>query len=138
MWLENPIFGVGITSFKAAYRSIAESGIVSPFITPDGRILQYTNAHHAHNLVLQLLTCVGICGLIAFSVLFVSTVRMIIRNENDWHKGLMTWPIVFLVVGLTGWNIFDAWYTSLFVFFISLAGIQESEQRFNFHDHPSH
>jgi O-antigen ligase len=122
LWLENPLFGVGISSFKEAYRQVAASGVVEPFIAPDGQIFHLALVSHAHNLVLQLLTCTGLLGLAIFTWLFVNACRLIAKNHEGLRLGLIPWPVVFLVVGLTGWNIYDPYYTSLFVYFLGLIG----------------
>ena len=122
VWLEDPIFGVGISSFKEAYRQVAATGMVKPFVAPDGQIFHLAQVSHAHNLVLQLITCTGLLGLAVFTWLFINACRLIKRNHEGLRLGLIPWPIVFLVVGLTGWNIFDPYYTSLFVYFLGLIG----------------
>jgi O-antigen ligase len=122
LWLENPIFGVGISSFKEAYRQVAATGVVEPFVAPDGQVFHLAQVSHAHNLVLQLLTCTGLLGLAVFAWLFVNACRLIVKNHQGLRLGLIPWPAAFLVVGLTGWNIFDPYYTSLFVYFLGLIG----------------
>ena len=66
VWLQNPIAGVGISSFNEAYRQIAESGLVAPYVSPTGNTYQSVNPRHAHNLFLQLLACNGVLGMGAF------------------------------------------------------------------------
>ena len=122
LWLENPLFGVGISSFKEAYRQLAASGVVEPFIAPDGQVFRLAQVSHAHNLVLQLLTCTGVLGLATFTWLFVNASRLIAKNHGGLRLGLIPWPVAFVVVGLTGWNIYDPYYTSLFVYFLGLIG----------------
>jgi len=39
----------------------------------------------------------------------------------QWKSGLATWPVVFLVNGLAGSNIYSSWYQALFAFFVVLA-----------------
>jgi O-antigen ligase len=120
LWLENPVFGVGISSFKEAYRQLAVSGVVEPVVAPNGQVFRLAQVSHAHNLVLQLLTCTGIFGLATFTWLFINACRLVVKNYQNLHVGLIPWPIAFLVVGLTGWNIYDPYYTSLFVYFLGL------------------
>jgi len=122
VWLDNPLIGVGISSFKEAYRQVAESGVVAPFVAPDGQVFSQVNPHHAHNLFLQLLTCTGFAGFAVFVWLFIQTLLIIGRNTNAWRVGCTSWPFVFMCVGLTGWNVFDAFNTSLLVFFLGLNG----------------
>ena len=122
LWLKNPLFGVGISSFKEAYRQVAASGVVEPVIAPGGQVFRLAQVSHAHNLVLQLLTCTGILGLATFAWLFVNACRFVANNHQGLLLGLIPWPVVFLVVGLTGWNIFDPYYTSLFVYFLGFMG----------------
>ena len=36
---------------------------------------------------------------------------------------MLTWPVVFLAIGLTGWNIYGAQYQTLFAYFATLTGV---------------
>lgn len=123
LWLEHPLTGVGVSSFKNAFQEIvSQSGSALAFHAPDGRVLNTPVVYHAHNLVLMLLSTTGILGLISFSWLFVNAVKRIKQDLTGWRSGLAAWPIVLLVIGLTGYNIYDAWYTTLFAYFSVLIG----------------
>lgn len=122
MCLDNPIFGVGVSSFQDAYTDMATSGRIMPFEAPNGRIYELKTVMHAHNIVLMLLSSTGLLGLGAFCWLFVRALRLIYREPKEWRAGLITWPIIFVVIGLTGWNIFGNWYQVLFAYFLVLAG----------------
>ncbi len=120
LWYDNPVLGVGIGSFQQAYHAKATSGAVTAFVAPDGSVWNLPDAHHAHNLVLQLLACTGLLGLLAFIWLFYQLSRVALTTSASWKYGLATWPVVFLVIGLTGWNIFDAFYATIFSYLAAL------------------
>ena len=122
VWIDHPVLGVGVSSFQDAYKEMAASGAVSEYIAPDGRIFKYPEITHAHNLILMLLAATGLPGLAAFSWLFINAVKLIKRKETDYRAGLISWPIVFLVIGITGFNIYNSEYQALLAFFLVLAG----------------
>jgi len=122
MWQEHPLFGVGVGSFQDAYKSVAASGIVAPFVAPDGNIFSAPETSHAHNLLLMLLACGGIAGFSMFVWLFVNAVRRMYRQPDGWRMGLIPWPVVALLIGLTGWSVYSDWYQAVFAYFIVLAG----------------
>ncbi len=127
MWLQDPIFGVGVSSFKNAFTEMSSSGIVLPYIAPDGTIfshITYSHAYHAHNLLLMLLSCSGLFGFFSFSWLFINAVRLIFKNVTGFRIGLVSWPVIFFIIGLTGFNIFNSEYQALFAFFMALIGCQ--------------
>jgi len=122
MWQEHPVFGVGVASFQDVYKSVAASGIVAPFYAPDGHIFNCPEAMHAHNLFLMLLVCGGIAGFCMFLWLFVNAVRLVCTHPDRWRLGLVPWPVVTLLIGLTGSSIYHNWYQAVFAYFIVLTG----------------
>jgi len=122
MWQEHPLFGVGVASFQDVYKSVAASGIVAPFYAPDGHIFNCPEAMHAHNLFLMLLACGGIAGFCMFLWLFVNAVRLVCTHTDGWRLGLIPWPVVALLIGLTGSSIYHNWYQAVFAYFIVLTG----------------
>jgi O-antigen ligase len=122
LWLENPIIGVSVSNFRDAYHQVALTGSIEPFIAPDGSIYQLDYIQHSHNIFIMLLASTGILGLGTFLWLFVNAIRLIIKNHEGLRVGLLTWPVVLFVIGLTGWNIYNSWYQSLFAFFMVLIG----------------
>ena len=123
IWLHHPVFGVGISSFNEAYRLIAESKTVAPFVAPNGVVYHFIDTRHAHNLLFQLLACNGIVGLGVFGWLFWRTIQILRHARTAWTVGLSVWPFVFLAIGLTGWNIYDPFYASVVFYFLALIGI---------------
>jgi len=121
IWLNHPVLGVGVSSFQDAYREMALSGTVSGFVAPDGEVFQLAEVCHAHNLFLMLLACTGLFGSGVFAWLLVSAVRPLINNCDGWRIGLISWPIVLLLIGLTGFNIFHSWYHALWTYLMVLA-----------------
>lgn len=122
IWQENPIFGVGISSYGDAYREVFESGLVPPFHSPTGKIY-HRLSHHAHNLFLQLMACNGAVGIGIFGWLFWKATRIIRTSDGSWRAGLWSWPFICVIIGLTGWNIYDPFYTTIVFYFLSLIGV---------------
>ncbi len=122
IWLQNPIFGVGISSFYDAYRQVFESGLVPPFHSPTGTVY-HRLSHHAHNLFLQLMACNGIVGLGIFGWVFWRATRIIRISMRSWHAGLWSWPFICVVIGLAGYNIYDPFYTTIIFYFLSLISV---------------
>jgi O-antigen ligase len=123
VWLQNPVFGVGISSFGDAFLKVAESGIVAPYISPTGKVYQDITPHHAHNLFLQLLVCNGVLGLGAFLWTFIKATGMAWHLGTGRCAGLLCWPFVFAAIGITGWNIYDPFYTTLAFFFLAMISV---------------
>ncbi len=120
IWKDNPFVGVGISSYKPAYDTKHSSGEVKPYVAPNGVVYHSAHQFHAHNIVMQILACTGILGLTAFSWLFLKLCRLVLAASFPWREGLVTWPVVFLVIGIAGWNIFDAFYACIFTFLAAL------------------
>ena len=122
MWLDHPLFGVGVSSFQDAYREMAASGAIAEYIAPDGRVFKLAEACHAHNLILMLISSTGLFGLVAFSWLFINSVRLVMKNTNGFRVGLISCPVVLLVIGITGFNIYHSWYQALLAYLMVLIG----------------
>jgi len=122
LWIDHPLFGVGISSFQDAYKEMALSGKVAEFIAPDGSVFQLSEVTHAHNLLLMLAASTGLLGVISFFWLLVNSVRIIFKKPYGFCIGLTTWPVVLLVIGLTGFNIYHSWYQALLAFWLVLIG----------------
>ena len=127
IWQEHPLVGVGISSFQDAYKEMAASGKVSAFDAPNGITYQLPEQTHAHNIIFMLLSSTGLFGLAAFCWLFINAVRMIFKRLEGARIALVPWPMVFLMIGITGFNIFHSWYQALFSFFAVLIGCSFSE-----------
>jgi O-antigen ligase len=121
MWQEHFFLGVGVSAYMDMHADFAVSGVVSPYVAPTGEVFDIHKAYHAHNLFLMLLSCSGILGLVSFLGLFASCIWAVVKNNTPWKYGLATWPVVFLVNGLAGSNIYNSWYQALFAFFAVLA-----------------
>ena len=121
MWQEHLFFGVGVSAYKDVYAAVALSGTIPPYVAPTGEVFDITKAYHAHNLFLMLLSSTGILGLASFLWLFACCIWKTMKNTMQWKSGLATWPVVFLVNGLAGSNIYNSWYQALFAFFAVLA-----------------
>lgn len=122
MWLEHPFFGVSASGFKEAFPLFASPDLAASFNLPDPTNFKWTWASHAHNLFLMVLVKSGIVGLAAFSWLLINAVRMALRAGQDWRFGLVSWPVVFLTIGMIGTNIYDGMSLTLFAFFLVLIG----------------
>lgn len=123
MGQEKPILGVSVAGWQDAYKEKVNSETVQPYIAPDGLKWQNGNPYHAHNLFLQLFSSTGILGLGAFTWLFFNLVRLVFRKQDLYGYALLIWPVVFLTIGLTGWNIYGAQNQTLFAFFAAMTGV---------------
>ncbi len=129
MWKDHPVLGVSVSGWKDAYKKTVAS--VPPYVSPDGRVIRASEAMHCHNLYLQILSSLGIVGSLCFCWFFVNIIRCVFSGGMDgWRSGLSTWPAVFLVIGLTGWNIFGAQYLPIFAYFLALTAISYGEKQF--------
>lgn len=122
MWLDHPLFGVGVSSFQDAYREMVASGAIAEYIAPDGRVFKLEEVCHAHNLILMLISSTGLFGLVAFSWLFINSIRLVMKNTNGFRVGLISCPVVLLVIGITGFNIYHSWYQALLAYLMVLIG----------------
>lgn len=129
MWQEKPVLGVGVSSYYDKYRDFAAAGRVPAFYAPDGSIKFRADETHAHNLLLMLAAATGVCGVLAFSWLLVSAIRLLLRLDgNTWQGGLAAWPVVLLMIGLFGWNIYYSYYQAVQAFFIILIAVAAQKQ----------
>jgi len=131
LWKDHPLVGIGISSYQDAYKEMAASGKIAPFVAPTGQVFQQPETTHAHSLILMIATCTGIIGLAAFSGLFIIAVRLIFKQVEGYRIGLISWPAVLLTLGLAGFNIFHSWYQALFGFFLILIGSRSLDKRVN-------
>lgn len=122
IFLDNPILGVGVSSFRDAFAEISTHGLVEGVLDPSGRLFQKPLETHAHNLVLMLLSSTGILGLLAFGWLFVRACGMIWKAPKGLRLGLAGWPVALLVLGISGENIYYSWYHALVSYLFALAG----------------
>jgi O-antigen ligase len=130
MWLDHPFIGVSVSAWPDFYKDIAASGSVAPYVSPDGHSYLNLETTHAHNLFLQVLGCTGILGFFSFCWLFINLLRLLFQTQvSDWHFGLITWPFVFIVIGLTGWNIFGSQYQTVFTYFMTLTAVSVNRQK---------
>jgi len=129
-WKEHPLVGVGPFAYRSAYKKTMHSAAPESFafVAPDGTVYNHPEiTFHAHNLFMMLLTTTGLCGTMAFLGLIFMAMRKLYLDHGRWRQGLTTWPVVLLSVGITGYNIYDPWYQSLFVFFIVLIGTSDGK-----------
>ncbi|HID98376.1 MAG TPA: O-antigen ligase family protein [Thermodesulfobacteriaceae bacterium] len=129
VWLDDPVFGAGISSFRDVFREISMTGIVPDVQELTALNVDLSDAYHAHNLFLMLLCTTGLIGLGSFLWLLFNSIRMIFQDVQGWRTGLISWPVVLFVCGLTGYNIFHGWYQAVFTFFIVLIGTSPRETR---------
>ncbi len=123
MWREHPFVGVSVSAWRQVYARTVASGSVQPYVSPDGRVVRSPDAMHSHSLFFQILSSTGLLGALVFAWLFVCIVRMVVRDLSGWRYGMLPWPAVFLMIGLTGWNIFGAQYLPIFAFWVVLAAL---------------
>lgn len=130
MWQTNPLAGVGPFAYRSQYREAMANAKPGQFAfkAPDGKIYDHPEiTFHAHSLFMMLLTSTGIIGVTAFLWLLYQSWRTIHRYGDGWREGLLAWPVVLLFVGISGYNIYDPWYHSIFVFFLILIAVSRKE-----------
>lgn len=123
MWHNHPVVGVSVSAWQDAYRETAASDQVKAYISPDGRSWKLAEVTHAHSLFFHIISSTGVLGLASFCWLFVNCIRLVIRKIDLCGHAMLTWPVVFLAIGLTGWNIYGAQYQTLFAYFAALTGV---------------
>lgn len=122
IFLDHPILGTGVSSFKDAFAEISTHGLVEGVLNPSGRLFHKPIETHAHNLVLMLLSSTGLMGLAAFGWLFVKVCRLVYCNPSGIRLGLLGWPVALLVLGISGENIYYSWYSALVSYLFAVAG----------------
>ncbi len=129
MWLDHPIVGVSASAWQDYYKEIVNSGVIDPYTAANGKVIWSKEASHSHSLFLQLLSCTGILGLLSFCWLLVRTFKLfLLKPASRWFNGLITWPTVFIVIGLTGWNIFGSQYQTIFAYFLLLTAVSQNQK----------
>lgn len=124
IWQEHPLIGTSVSALQDVYEEKVATLPPKTLDVPGGGTIsskQLTGITHAHNHVLELLTATGIFGLAAFCWLFVQLVRVHIKN-NQAYPELISLLLVFMVIGLAGYNIYHSWYHSLFAYIVALSG----------------
>ncbi len=119
MWLENPIFGCGISSFKDLYSETAGARSGQTFFDTSVKEHFTLRAYHAHNNLLQILSCTGILGLGASLWLAFNTICMTFKNVSEHFHGYLSWPVIYFTISFAGFSIYAGWYMALTVFIIS-------------------
>ena len=125
MWLDSPLFGVGVSSFQDVYKEMVASGAIAAFVAPGSRVYILNEAMHAHNLVLMLISCTGALGLISFFWLLVNAVRIAMKDIDGFRLAWISCIAVLLVAGITGFNIYHSWYQALLAFLMVFYLIKE-------------
>ncbi len=135
MWLNHPVLGVSVSAWQDYYKEIMSLGVIDPFVTSSGimtyagEVIWSKEASHSHSLFLQLISCTGILGLFSFCWLLVRTFKLFfVKPVSRWFNGLITWPTVFIVIGLTGWNIFGSQYQTIFAYFLLLTAVSQNQK----------
>lgn len=123
MWLDSPLLGVGVSAYPDAYQQMAASGVVKPFVAPNGREYFLPLSLHAHSLFFMLLASTGILGVAAFGWLLGQCGFQTVKSELPVLRVMMTaWLVVLLVGGLAGWSIYAGFYQALVAFFVVMNG----------------
>ncbi|MEN8141610.1 MAG: O-antigen ligase family protein, partial [Thermodesulfobacteriota bacterium] len=120
IWLDRPIFGTSVAEFKAVFEQVTASTDIFATGQRFCQLITTDKAYHAHNLVIQLLTATGLVGYLTFCWLFVAACRAIVSDFRGWRVGLLVWPVVMLVEGLTGHDIYASDYQPLVAYFLVL------------------
>ncbi len=129
IWLNNPLFGVGIFSYQDSFYKLVKSENIKPFLAPDGVFYYLDAVCHAHNSFLQILSCNGLAGLISALWLAFNVIKLTFKHAYDFGLGFIPWLAVYLIISLIGMSVYDSWYSALSVFIIvSISCIDPSER----------
>jgi len=130
MFVEHPIWGVSTSSYQGLFPHYASGALASSYHLPEPYAPSWLIASHAHNLLLMILAVNGLLGGMAFIWLFTNAMRCLGRSAGHvLHLALLSWPGVFLTIGLLGTNIFDGATGVLFVFFLMIIVLAAEEKR---------
>ena len=119
LFYDNPLFGAGISSYMNAIVEIIQKLDIQPYIDPNGIHWFYKEGiYHAHNNILQILSCTGIIGFICSAWLSVVVLQATFKNISSHHIGFISWPILYFIISLAGFSIYTGWYLALASFII--------------------
>jgi O-antigen ligase len=119
LFCDNPFFGAGISSYISAIGEFIRESNVTPYIAPDGISYEIkTEIYHAHNNILQILSCTGITGAVCSVWLSVIILYSTFKNTILHHIGLISWPILYFVISFAGFSLYTGWYLALASFII--------------------
>jgi len=119
IWLNNPLFGVGIFSYSDSFYDLVKSENIKPFLAPDGESYYMDVACHAHNSFLQILSCNGLAGLMCALWLALNVIKLTFKHASGSGLGIIPWPAVYFTISLIGVSVYDSWYQALSVFVIT-------------------
>ena len=119
LFYDNPLFGAGISSYMGAMAELIQRLDIKPYVDPHGIEWFYKDGiYHAHNNVLQILSCTGIIGLICSAWLSVLVVQSTFKNVASHHIGFISWPVLYFVISFSGFSVYTGWYLALASFII--------------------
>jgi len=127
LFYDNPFFGAGISSYVSAIAELIEESDIQPYIAPNGK--QYylkMVIYHAHNNILQILSCTGITGFICSAWLSVVVLKSTFNNISSHHIGFISWPLLYFVISSAGFSIYTGWYLALASFIIVCVSARDS------------
>jgi O-antigen ligase len=73
-------------------------------------------------MVMMLLSCTGLLGLASFLWLFGQAVCLTLKERLGHRTGLVVWPVAYLVIGVTGFNVYHSWYQAVLAFWLVFIG----------------
>lgn len=91
---------MGNIGFESIIGLVGLCWIISSIVAkenPSRRIIK-------HPLVIPF-SSTGLFGLVAFSWLFINSVRLVMKNTNGFRVGLISCPVVLFVIGIAGFII---------------------------------
>lgn len=119
LFYDNPLFGAGISSYMSAISELIQRLDIKPYVDPNGIEWFYKDGiYHAHNNILQILSCTGIIGLICSAWLSVLVVQSTFKNVASHHIGFISWPVLYFVISFSGFSVYTGWYLALASFII--------------------
>ena len=123
MWLERPLFGFGLKSFRIKCWEILEK---KSHLLPSSGISKFSCANHSHNHYIEILTESGLIGLLLMLIFFFILLKESFYYSNKYKQTknsnlLLIFPVI-IVIFIEIWPIrssgsfFTTWTASFFWF----------------------
>jgi O-antigen ligase len=114
LFRENPFFGAGISSYTNAVAELIHRLDIKPYFSSSGTQWFYErDIYHAHNNILQILSCTGIFGFICSAWLAFVVLGTSFKNISSHGIGFIAWPVLYFVISFAGFSIYTGWYLAL-------------------------
>ena len=104
LFKEKPLFGNGVNSFRNKCKNYDH---------------EYNCSTHPHNIILQILSEVGVVGIFFYIFIFLFLIRnLLIKNNSDSFKILTVGLMIYLFPFSPSGNFFNNWLNMIFYYLI--------------------